>query len=111
MRSFAYMQRLHQHMIDHAVVDQHKKKTYFLSWVGANTYELINKLFSTSELATVTFDQVVQKLNEHYKESVHELAASYQFYQCKMKPGQSYSDWVADPRSFDIFEMLPPGGN
>ena len=42
----AYMQRLNQRMIAHAVGDQHKKKTYFLSWVGANTYELINKLFS-----------------------------------------------------------------
>ena len=107
------MQRLKPHMIahSHTVVDPNKNKAYFLSWVGANTYELINKLFSTSELATVTFDQVVQKLNEHYKESVHELAASYQFYQCRMKPGQSYSDWVADPCIFDIFEMLPTGGN
>ena len=94
----AYMQRLNQHMIAHAVGDQHKKKAYFLSWVGANTYELINKLFSASELDAASFDDVTGKLDEHVKQSVHELAASYTFYQCKMKPGQTYGDWVADLR-------------
>ena len=94
----AYMQRLNQHMITHAVGDQHKKKAYFLSWVGANTYELINKLFSASELDAASFDDVTGKLDEHFKQSVHELAASYTFYQCKMKPGQTYGDWVADLR-------------
>ena len=94
----AYMQRLNQHMIAHAVGDQHKKKAYFLSWVGANTYELINKLFSASELDAASFDDVTGKLDEHFKQSVHKLAASYTFYQCKMKPGQTYGDWVADLR-------------
>ena len=51
----AYMQRLNQHMIAHAVGVQHKKKAYFLSWVGANTYELIDKLFSASELDAPSF--------------------------------------------------------
>ena len=92
------MQRLNQHMIAHAVGDPHKKKAYFLSWIGANTYELINKLFSASELDAASFDDVTGKLDEHFKQSVHELAASYTFYQCKMKPGQTYGDWVADLR-------------
>ena len=74
------------------IVDPNKKKTYFLSCIDANTYGLANKLFGTSELGAVTFEQVVQKLDEHYKESLHELAASYGFYQCKMKPSQSHSD-------------------
>ena len=29
---------------------------------------------------------------------MHELAASYTFYQCKMKPGQTFGDWVAGLR-------------
>ena len=66
-----------------------QEKTYFLSWVGANTYELINKLFSASELDAASFDDVTGKLDEHFKQSVHELATSYTFYQCKMKPGQT----------------------
>ena len=98
----AYMQRLNQHMIAHAVGDQHKKKAYFLSWIGANTYELINKLFSASELDAASFDDVTGKLDEHFKQSVHELATSYTFYQCKMKPGQTYGDWVADLRCIGL---------
>ena len=86
------MQRLNQHMIAHAVVDQHKQKAYFLSWIGADTYELINKLFSASELDAASFDDVTGKLDEHFKHSLHELAASYTFYQCKMIPGQTYGD-------------------
>ena len=74
----------------YADVDPNNKN--FLSCIGANTYGLANKLFSTSELAAVTFEHVVQKLGEHYKESLHEPAASYGFYQCKMKPSQSHSD-------------------
>ena len=44
--------------------------------------------------------------DEHFKQSVHELAASYTCYQCKMKPGQTYGDWVADLRC--ISEDRPP---
>ena len=94
----AYLQRLNQHIIAHGVVDADKKKAYFLSWVGPEIYELINKPFSASELDAASFDDVTGKLDEHFKQSLHELAASYTFYQCKMKPGQTYGDWVADLR-------------
>ena len=80
---------LNQHIIAHGVVDSDRKKAYFLSWVGPETYELINKLFSASELNAASFDDVTGKLDEHFKQSLHEQAASYQFYQCKMKPGQT----------------------
>ena len=86
----AYMQRLNQHMIAHAVGDQHKKKAYFLSWVGANTYELINKLFSASELDAASFDDVTGKLAEHFKQSVHELAASQQTHNVPLTLAQGY---------------------
>ena len=68
--------------------------------VGANTYELINKLFSASELDAASFDDVTGKLDERFKQSLNELtlAASYTLYQCKMKPDQTYGDWVADIR-------------
>ena len=66
--------------------------------MGPETYELINKLFSASELDAASFDDVTGKLDEHFKQSLHELTASYTFYQCKMKPGQTYGDWVADLR-------------
>ena len=94
----AYLQRLNQHIIAHGVVDADKKKAYFLSWVGPETYELINKLFSASELDEASFGDVTGKLDEHFKQSLHELAASYTFYQCNMKPGQTYGHWVADLR-------------
>ena len=69
-----------------------------VSEVGSETYELINKLFSASELDAASFDDVTRKLDEHFKHSLHELAASYTFYQCTLKPGQTYGDWVADLR-------------
>ena len=69
-----------------------------VSEVGSETYELINKLFSASELDAASFDDVTRRLDEHFKHSLHELAASYTFYQCTLKPGQTYGDWVADLR-------------
>ena len=49
----------------------------------------INELFSASELDAEYFDDVIGNLDEHSKQSLHQLAASYTFYQCKIKPGQT----------------------
>ena len=61
-----------------------QEKAHFLSWIGADTYELINKLFSAPELDAASFDDVTGKLDEYFKQSLHELAASNTIYQCKM---------------------------
>ena len=61
------------------IVDADKIKAYFLSWVGSETYKLINK-----------------------------LAASYTFYECKIKPGQTYGDLRCIGRdcNFGVSEVL-----
>ncbi len=88
--------RLNQHFKAHQVQAEHQKRAYFLSWVGAETFELLQKLNGDIYVSTQTYSVLVDSLSHHFKSKTHVLAARYEFYRSHMKPDQKYSDWVAD---------------
>ena len=44
------------------------------------------------------FYDLVSMLNDNYVEKMNVLAARFKFYSIRMKPNQSYADWVAELR-------------
>jgi len=38
---------------------------------------------------------LIFKLSAHFQDTIYVQAARYSFYQCKMKPHQTYAEWVA----------------
>lgn len=93
-----YLQRLNQHFTVYNVSDSEQKRACLLSWIGSECYELLTKLYGSEDITTMSFDNLAGKLSTHFTETKHVQAARYQFYNCKMKPNQSYSDWAADLR-------------
>ncbi|XP_046811264.1 uncharacterized protein LOC111689674 [Lucilia cuprina] len=74
------------------------KRSCFLSWVGADILELLQKLFE-GKAEEKSYKELVSALNEHFLKKQHILAARFKFYnQMRKKANQSYAEWVAELR-------------
>ena len=93
-----YLQRFNHHLAIYGISNMEKKRACLLSWVGPETYSLLRNLFGAADVSAQTFDALTEKLSTHFKDSIHVQAARYEFYNCKMQPGQSYADWIATLR-------------
>jgi len=74
------------------------KKAYFLSWAGIHIFELENNLFGSENLHQQTYEQITEKLTEHFKQKRHIVAARYEFFKRQMRDSQIHKEWVADLR-------------
>ena len=93
-----YLQRFTHHLNIYNVTSDEKKRACLLSWIGPETYALLENLFGDESIAQKEFQALTDKLSGHFKDQVHVQAAHYAFYQCEMQPGKSYADWAATLR-------------
>jgi len=77
--------------------DSSGEKKALLSYLNPEIFLLQNLYGSRSE-SDQPVDELVKKLSSHFKSSIHIQAARYSFYNCAMKPSQSYSEWMATLR-------------
>ncbi|XP_037942747.1 uncharacterized protein K02A2.6-like [Teleopsis dalmanni] len=92
-----YIQQMHQHFVAHQVKDDVLKRACFLSWIGTETFELIQKLCDNN-IENKSFGELLAKLDNHFEEKQHILAARFKFHLIRMKANQSYAEWVAELR-------------
>ena len=93
-----YILRFKEHLKLHNVTEQEKKRAFLLSCLGPKIFDLLQNLMGSSNVSDQSFDTFIEKLSAHFKVSTRIQAARYSFYNCMMKPGQSYSEWVATLR-------------
>lgn len=92
-----YIQQMEQHFVANGVTKGEVKRASFLSWVGTETFELLQKI-CVGNVSEKPFYDIISLLNNHYVEKLHVLAARFKFYSIRMKPHQTYADWVAELR-------------
>lgn len=93
-----YQFQMELHFKANFVTSEDIKRSYFLSWVGSEVLELVQKLFN-GKAEEKTYKDIISALDEHFIKKQHILAARFKFYnQMKMKTNQNYADWVADLR-------------
>lgn len=93
-----YQFQLEQHMIASSVKCEDTKRSCFLSWVGSDVLELLQRLFD-GKAEVQPYKELVTALEKHFGSQQHILAARFKFYnQTRMKENQKYVDWVADLR-------------
>jgi len=90
-----YLQQLTQHFSAYSVQAADRKKAYFLSWAGTHIFELVKNLFGSENL---DYEQITEKLTEHFKQKRHIVAARYEFFKRQMRDSQTHKEWVADLR-------------
>lgn len=86
----SYLEQLKQHFSAYTVSSAEKQKSFFLSWIGTEMFDLLKNLFGTSDLNDQTFSALTGKLTEHFTISHHIVASRYEFFKQEMKNNQSY---------------------
>lgn len=94
----SYLQQLQQHFAAYSVTSVGKQKSFFLSWCGAEVFDLLKNLFGVANLESQTYQELTKKLTEHFSVSQHIVAARYNFFKSQMKGTQTYKEWIADLR-------------
>jgi len=95
------LQQLTQHFSACSVQAADRKKAYFLSWAGTHIFEVVKNLFGSENLDQQTYEQITEKLTEHFKQKCHIVAAQYKFFKRQMRDSQTHKEWVADLRGID----------
>ena len=90
-----YLERFQHHLNIYDISSDEKKRACLLSWIGAQTYELLENLFGDKKISQQSYKDLTTKLSTHFQDSVHVQAGRYAFYNCKMQTGESYMDWAA----------------
>jgi len=85
------------HFIANKVTDVKVQRACFLSWIGTETFELLQKLCD-NDIGEKSLEDLVSKLNDHFVAKQHVLAARFKFYSIRMKSGQIHEKWVAEQR-------------
>ena len=82
------------------IADDTEKKNYFLAWCGEELFAILASLVAPLQLSDpkVTFNDLIDLLNERFQEKSNFMAATYALYSCKQKPRQSISEWIAELR-------------
>lgn len=94
----SYRDRWNFYFKANRLTEDDDKKSLFLCSVGSSTYNLLESLVSPTKLIndTLTFASLIKKLDAHYDRSKSILTATYDFYSCVQKQGQSFAEWKAE---------------
>lgn len=94
----SYRDRIKFYFKASRIDDDNEKKALFLWSVGDATYHLLNSLVSPTELTSdeLTFAALIDLLDVHFDAKKNIMTATYDFYSCAQKPGQSFAEWKAE---------------
>lgn len=95
-----YRQRLNFHFEAYDVKPE-KRKAYFLTWIGARSYALLETLVSPKELSdpSTTYIDLISLLDQRYDDTRNILSATYDFYTCFRQDGESVSEYITRLRN------------
>ena len=94
-----YLLWFEQHVALFPGVKESQKKACFLSSVGPETFQLLQNLFPDNDrIQSTSYEDLAKALREHYQSLTRVQSERHLFYCCKMKPNQTYQDWVAELR-------------
>ena len=85
-----YVKRVEQYFEANGVVGEAKKDqrcSEFLMLVGAATYKLVRNLLEPDKPKDKTFEQLVEKLTDHYCPEPVEIMERFRFYSRVRRPG------------------------
>lgn len=74
------------------------KKALLLWAIGDTVYSLLESLVAPARLTDedVSYDNIVARLDQYYDSTKNIMTASFDFYSCYQKPGQSFQEWKGE---------------
>ena len=78
--------------------DETKKRSVFLTLIGANAYKLLRNLIAPAKTDTNTYKELVQALANHYSPTPAESVQRFKFHSRVHRPEESVATFVAELR-------------
>lgn len=96
----SYRDRMNIQFKSKKITDDEEKKFAFLCAVGDATYELLDSFVSPKSLIDddIPYSELISILDSHYDNRKHIMTATYDFYSCVQKPGQTFLEWKTELR-------------
>ena len=92
-----YTQRF-EHFAKANKIDDDQKKHLLLALMGAPTYKLLANLAAPTEPGELTYEDVVDKLEAHFKPKPIIIAERFRFYKRNQESGEKVADYLAELR-------------
>lgn len=102
-----YEMRLQQFFIVNDVAEE-KKVAFFITYIGADAYSVLRKLFSPEDPCKKTYKDLVDALKTYFEPSINEIAESYKFSKAE-QGSKSIKEFIVELKSlaqkcnFEIF--------
>ena len=90
-----YAKRLENYFIANDINDVAKRRAILLNGVGASTYQLIKTLALPGTLKELTFEQIIERVRDHFNPKPSQIIKRYEFNTRKQKEGESVAEYVA----------------
>ena len=97
-----YAERLKHYLIANGITDADRKRSILLTVCGAATYKLLRSLVGKDGLDTASYDDLIQKLTEHYNPRPSSVLQRFLFYSRDRARGESIAQFVAALRDLAI---------
>nr|XP_054922684.1 uncharacterized protein LOC129382568 [Dermacentor andersoni] len=80
------------------VTDDAKKRALLVAAVGSRTLEILCGRAATRKPSSLSYEEVVATLNEHYDPSPNEISESFKFFHQSQQEGESMQTFVVEIR-------------
>ncbi|KAI2667094.1 hypothetical protein H4Q32_031059 [Labeo rohita] len=97
-----YIERLECFFHANDIEGDAKKRSVLLSVCGAKTYSTLRSVIAPTQPSTVTYANIVAALKRHYSPAPSEIVQRFHFHNCKQKPNQSISNYIAELRRLSV---------
>jgi transposase InsO family protein len=94
----SYRDRMGFYFHANGIVTDAERKSLFLWSVGDHVYSLLESLVAPRLLteAELTYVNLIEILDKHYDDTKNIMTATYNFFSCYQKSGQSFTEWKAE---------------
>ena len=94
-----YVERLENFFAANKITEADRKRDVFLTVIGEYTYKVLRSLLSPVKPKEKSFQELVEKLAEHFSPAPSEIVERFKFHSRFRKPGESVSNYIAQLRS------------
>ena len=95
MQWTSYTERIEEYLVVNSVDNARKKVAILLSSIGDATYELLGDLCAPDKPNTKTFEELVEKLTEHFQPTPTVISECYKFRLRSQQTAETVMEYIA----------------
>ncbi|XP_075739747.1 uncharacterized protein LOC142785177 [Rhipicephalus microplus] len=94
----AYLVKIDAYFEANEVTDDAKKRALLVAALGSRTVEILCGRIAPQKPSSLSYEEVVSTLNEHYDPSPNEISESFKFFHRNQQEGESVQAFIVEIR-------------